>query len=368
MTEEKRKIEYCSLPIVREREFSGSINPNRERLINIIGKKWVNGTVLHYYFFDKETDGRNVTLSDGSNEWRTWTTNEEEKNIVRKAFDIWKNLGIGLEFKEVFTREEAEVRIGFMRGDGHKSLVGRDIIDFNPGKDERTMNFGQDLTQYPSGLDTAIHETGHTIGFSHEHQNPKSGIVWNEDVVYATLAGHPNYWSPEVTYHNIIKKLNPDLVQGSSWDPDSIMHYPFEPGLINKPEEYQNGLTPAGGLSERDKEWVRKFYPPIDANDLIELILFESTKLFLNPAEQKNFIIKPNQTRKYNIATFGASDSVMVLFKKNGNEEIYIAGDDDSGEDYNASMNVKLYKGREYILRVRLYYRESMGETAVMHW
>ena len=35
--------------------------------------KWVNHTVLHYYFFDRETDGEQVFLADGTRLWRPWT-------------------------------------------------------------------------------------------------------------------------------------------------------------------------------------------------------------------------------------------------------------------------------------------------------
>lgn len=40
-----------------------------------------------------------------------------------------KYLGVGIGFKEVATRDEAEIRIGFMRDDGACSYIGRDIID-----------------------------------------------------------------------------------------------------------------------------------------------------------------------------------------------------------------------------------------------
>ncbi|MFS0855820.1 hypothetical protein [Paenibacillus taichungensis] len=54
---------YCSLPIVPEREFNADVNPNRREVIAQIDRKWVNGTVLHYYFFDKETDGEYVFMT-----------------------------------------------------------------------------------------------------------------------------------------------------------------------------------------------------------------------------------------------------------------------------------------------------------------
>lgn len=356
---------YCNLPPVQPREFGPEVDPDRAELIVTTEKKWVNGTVLHYYFFDKTTDGSNVRLSNGTTTWRTWTTTETEKNVVRQAFQRWKAIGTGLEFKEVPTREEAEIRIGFMRGDGAWSYIGRDILA--RGVNERTMNFGWDLTRRPAEIDTAIHEIGHTLGFPHEHQNPYAGIVWNEEAVYTSLAQPPNSWSRGTTFHNIIRKITPDTVQGSNWDPNSVMHYPFGPGLIQEPAQYRNGLTPAGGLSERDKTWLKTFYPVLTQADYTELKPLQSVELNLAPQEQRNFVIQPTATRKYEMRTFGESDTVVVLFEDDNGELRYMTGDDDSGENYNAYLKVKLYKGRRYVLRIRLYYAQS-GQTGVMLW
>ena len=352
---------YCSMPVVAERTFSPDINAYRARLIVMLGKKWVNETVLHYYFFDRSEDGRTV----GTNQWRSWTTSEAEKDVVRNAFKIWRDIGIGLEFEEVNSRDEAEIRIGFERGDGAWSYVGRDVL--NIARDRRTMNFGWDLTRHPQEIDTAIHEIGHTLGFPHEHQNPNAGIVWDEEAVYTALAGPPNFWPRERTYHNIIRKITPDLVQGSSWDANSVMHYPFEAGLIEQPEEYRNGISPTPGLSSRDKEWVRKFYPPAE-NRYPKLRPFESVKLAISVGEQRNFSIEPEASRYYNIQTFGTSDSVIVLFEEIDGEPRYLSADDDSGEDYNAHIRIKLFSGKRYILRVRLYYSDRADETTVMMW
>lgn len=356
---------YCSLPPVRERVFEPGVTPDRTSLILVSEKKWVNGTVLRYYFFDKETDGQTVFFTDGTSEWRTWTTSNAEKAVVRQAFEVWKQVGIGLEFKEVNSRDEAEIRIGFLRGDGAWSYIGRDIL--NIGRDQRTMNFGWDLTRQPDEIDTAVHEIGHTLGFPHEHQNPNAGIIWDEDAVYAALAKPPNRWDRSKTFYNIIRKIEPDTVQGSNWDPNSIMHYPFGPGMINEPAQYRNGLSPAGHLSERDKTWVKTFYPPLEA-DYPELKLFRSVRLKFAPGHQGNFTINPKFTRYYNMRTFGTSDTVMVLFEDEDGELRYRTGDDDSGKDRNASIRVKLIKGHKYILRIRLYYAERSGETAVMIW
>ena len=285
---------------------------------------------------------------------------------MRQAFGIWKQVGIGLEFKEVNSPDEAEIRIGFVRGDGAWSYVGTGILTV--GRDDRTMNFGWDLTQSPNGIDTAVHEIGHTLGFPHEHQNPNAGIVWDDEAVYAELAGPPNNWDRQRTYNNIIRKINPDTVQGSNWDPDSVMHYPFPAGLIVEPSQYRNGLNPAPGLSERDKTWVKTFYPALSDDDYTELKPFESLRLRIAPGEQMNFRLKPNVTRYYNIRTFGISDTVMVLFEEVNGELRYLSADDDSGQNYNASIRVRLFPGRRYILRIRLYYSDRAGETSVMMW
>ena len=126
---DKMKYSYCSVPQMPERTLDPSVPPGRARLIRMLDNKWVNGTKLHYYFFDQETDGERVFFSNGTSEWRSWTTSDAEKEVVRRAFQLWKDVGIGLEFEEVGSRDEAELRIGFMRGDGAWSYIGRGVLD-----------------------------------------------------------------------------------------------------------------------------------------------------------------------------------------------------------------------------------------------
>lgn len=359
----------CSLPEVHPREFDHDIHPERASFILKNDRKWVNGTVIHYYFFDEDSDGQVVTRSNGSRVFLPWATHEAEKDIVRKAFETWKDVGIGLEFEEVFDRSEAEVRIGFERGNGFWSHIGRDTIDVMGDKDKRTMNFGIDLSTYYNGEDTALHEIGHALGLTHEHQNPKAGIVWDEEAVYENMAGSPNFWPREKTRYNIIRKVEPDSVQGSEWDANSIMHYPFSAGLIREPAQYyRTGLRPAPGLSQRDKDWARMFYPPISEEDITMLTPWQSVMLQLEAGEQKNLLIKPEHTSSYVIQTFGTADTVMVLFEKIDGQWRYLDGEDDSGTQANAELQARLFKGKEYMLRIRLFYSEQSSDTAVMMW
>jgi len=342
---------FCTVPELPERQFGAEVSLERVRAIVDIGSKWLNGTNLHYYFFESGA----------------WGADDATKDVVRQAFGVWKDVGIGLDFTEVSSAADAEIRIGFQRGDGAWSYLGRDILD--RGQQERTMNFGWDITvSGPNGLDTAIHEIGHTLGFPHENQNPNAGIVWDEDAVYDRFGRPPNSWSRQTTHWNIIRKIPPDTVEGSPWDPNSVMHYSFGAGLILQPTEHRNGLRPQPGLSQKDMEVVKFFYPPTNGTVAPELKPFESQMLSIAPGEQKNFNVIPSATRYYNFRTFGESDTVMVLFEADDGEFKYVKGDDDSGKDLNASFRVRLYKGRKYQLRIRLFYKSSGGETAVMMW
>lgn len=343
---------YCGLPRVPERKLAPGMNPDRVRLILQTSNKWLNGTTLRYWFFDKPAK---------------WTAPDAEKAVVRRAFQMWKDLGIGLNFVEVKDPATAQVRIAFDQSDGSWSYLGNDVL--RERSDPRTMNFGWSLTADPEeGLDTALHEIGHTLGFPHEHQNPFAGIVWNEEAVYRALAAEPNRWNRQKTFYNIIRKITPDEVQGSSWDPDSVMHYPFEAGLIDKPVRFRSGLRPAGGLSQRDRDWVRQFYPPIDDASHPLLVPLQSVPLTLAAGQQANFRVEPTDNREYEFRTFGEADTVMALFQQASGKLTQVAEDDDSGTDRNAAFRLALKKNAKYVLRVRLYCAATPGRTAVMCW
>ncbi|MFC6084581.1 M12 family metallopeptidase [Sphaerisporangium aureirubrum] len=359
------QTEHCALP--PQSIPAGAAGLSGTRLEALIGGhlKWLNGTVLHYYFFDRETDGSTVTLADGSSTFVSWVGDQTQRAAIRAAFQEWKNVGIGLEFAEVTDRAEAEIRIGFMRGDGYWSYLGRDVLDIPFG--ERTTNFGRRVDT-PSGHAAALHELGHVIGMPHEHQSPFAGIVWDEEAVYRWFAGPPNEWSRPKTFHNVIRKLDASEVSGSGWDPDSIMEYPFVQGLILEPEEYRQGLFPPGAISKTDEEYARRWYPGLSPAGPPKLSPFTSVPLGLASGEQADYMIVPEGTRDYTVATFGDSDTVLGLFEVIDGEPRYVRADDDAGSERNSTVTARLVKGRRYIARVRLYSTRGSGETAIMYW
>lgn len=333
---------HCTLRAQTVPVLSPDLAPGRARAIRLIRAKWVNGTVLHYHFLEGPS---------------------AQQQAVRDAFAEWKRLGIGLDFVEVSDPSEAEVRVAFA-DDGSWSYVGRDVLGIN--STQPTMNFGWDLTD-DYGHTTALHEIGHTIGLPHEHQNPFAGIVWDEQAVYTYFAGAPNNWPQDQTFNNVLRKLDPSEVEGSRWDPNSVMEYWFPAGLIKEPAKYAPGLDPAGGLSAADKKWVKTWYPALKATTPA-LTPFVSVRQSLKPGQQVDYAIKPDATRSYVLSTFGTADTVMVLFEEVNGELRYVAGDDDSGTDRNAQISAKMFQGRKYVVRLRLYWAGKSGETAIMYW
>ena len=309
------------------RVFPADLDPGRMSAIMEVGLVFVEGTVLKYY------------LSGGTS---------AQKRLFRQACDIWMENG-SLEFAETDNRKEAEIRVGFERGKGHWSYIGRAALE--QPEYTNTMNLDTSAT-----LDTMLHEIGHTLGLHHEHQNPNSGIEWDKEAVYAALAGKPNYWSKSKTDRNILKKVAVDRVQGSKWDPDSIMHYPFGAGLINSPEGYENGIYPKPGLSEGDKEWVRHYYGRSKER---VLRVDKPIELKLSGGEQINFRFTPKASGEYMFNTFGADADTLITVFENGDPPKFIEGDDNSGDDMHALVILTLKKDVEYLIRLRLYWQDA---------
>ena len=308
----------------------------RTRAISPIGKTWMNGSTLHVRFMGG-TAAEQAVAREQAGWW-------EKVANLKFAFDNASN---------------AEIRISFDKNDGAWSYIGTDCrgIPLN----DATMNLG-----FLDG-GTAAHEFGHAIGLAHEHQNPAGGIQWNEPVVIREMAKSPNFWDEQTTRHNILRKYTADQLNGTAFDPESIMLYFF-------PSDWTlNGIgTKANDvLSRIDREFIAgaKMYPKTGGT------VSTATELKVNAArrtaasigkvgEEDLFRFTAASDGRYVIDTRGPTDVVMKLFGPNS-ETALIAEDDDSGIDTNARIASTLIAG-DYFVQVRHYNRASgMGDYTI---
>ena len=308
----------------------------RERAISPIGKTWMNGSTLKVRFMGG-------TMA--------------EQATAREQAGWWAAVA-NLKF-EFTNASNADIRIAFDPNDGAWSYVGTDCK--NIPVNQPTMNLG-----FLDG-GTAAHEFGHSIGLAHEHQNPSGGIEWNEPVVIAELAKSPNFWDEATTRHNVLRKYSIDQINGTAFDPESIMLYFF-------PSSWTlNGIgTKANDvLSTIDKQFIAgaKMYPKTGgtSSTAVELQVNAARRTAAaigKVGEEDLFRFTAARDGRYLIDTRGATDVVMKLFGPDS-ETSLIAEDDDSGVDTNAQIVRDLTAGN-YFVQVRHYNRASgMGNYSI---
>lgn len=311
--------------------------PGQARAITPIGKTWMNGSTLHVRFLAGTAQQKKI-----AQEQANWWTEHANLTFV---FDDAPN---------------AEIRIAFDEDDGAWSYIGTDAKGI--AVNQPTMNLG-----FLDG-GTAAHEFGHAIGLAHEHQNPAGGIQWNEQAVIRAMAGPPNRWTEAQTRHNILRKYTANQINGTEFDPKSIMLYFF-------PAEWTtNGIATSRNdvLSSLDKQFVAgaKMYPKSKpgVSGTVTLLTVNARRRTAARigtfGEEDLFRFRVTQPGRYIIDTQGSTDVYMKLFGPDSQTDL-IAEDDDSGIASNARIAVDLIEG-EYYVQVRHWNRSSgVGDYTV---
>jgi hypothetical protein len=168
---------------------------------------------------------------------------EAIKKIVSER--IQPLLGLKLEYVDA----DGDIRISLDNQKGSWSYVGTQSKSI--AVNEPTMNFGW------LDVATIIHEFCHALGMIHEHQNPfGKGIDWNLKKVFAWTNATQG-WDMYTTCQNITKRYNMELVNGSDYDPESIMLYSYPAELTNNRQATYRNVA----LSPYDRLWLSSIYP-----------------------------------------------------------------------------------------------------------
>ncbi|MBK8504318.1 MAG: hypothetical protein IPL46_20185 [Saprospiraceae bacterium] len=152
--------------------------------------------------------------------------------------------------------EPSDIRISFNSKDGSWSYIG--ATNAYIASDRATMNFGwfSDQTSDTEFRRTTLHEFGHAVGLSHEHQHPEASINWNREAVY-TYYQNTQDWSRGEVDRNIFQKYSISSTNYSDYDPQSVMHYYIPKSLVIG----SWAPTSNTNLSAIDKQFIGKIYP-----------------------------------------------------------------------------------------------------------
>ena len=224
----------------------------RQRVVVDTRKLWPAGATIKISFLGRTPEARKKVAAYAS-EWM------QHANLV---FDF----GQQRETDDCCIyqpNDGSHVRISFSRP-GYYSVVGTDALTVRPPLD--TMNFQHFDIVPPSdehfhGI--VLHEFGHMIGLSHEHQSPEAGCDWDWQVIYEELSGPPNNWSHETIDRNMQPYsyfTNPDL-RATPHDRASVMHYAFPGAYYRSGTSSRCYIGQNNSLSETDERAARALYP-----------------------------------------------------------------------------------------------------------
>ena len=172
-----------------------------------------------------------------------------QKQAVKAVLNRYKGL-MTLKFDFVEDSRNADIRILFKADNASWAFIGT-ANKSAKGEHGEQVHFGW------FDIATIIHELGHALGMIHEHQNPIGGVTidWDKRKVYKYFRCSQG-WSDEMINNNILNPEDETTLNGSCFDPLSIMLYEY-PACLTK-----NGVGTRFNqrLSAFDTYWLHKNY------------------------------------------------------------------------------------------------------------
>ncbi|QTQ83991.1 hypothetical protein J8N08_13445 [Agrobacterium tumefaciens] len=161
---------------------------------------------------------------------------------------------MGIRFR--FGNSDADILVSFEKG-GSWSYLGTDSR-YYAQRGRPSMNYGwfTASTSEEEFRRVTLHEFGHALSLVHEHSHPGGRISWNEKAVFAHYAKQG--WTEDDVRAQVFRKYQLSQVNGSNYDPTSIMHYAIDRRLVTDPVDAVGWNTQ---LSDLDKTTIAKLYP-----------------------------------------------------------------------------------------------------------
>ncbi len=216
-------------------------NPPRERIAILVGKRWhTDGVKLSVGFLDNPPADLRARILLHMNAWA------ETANVQ-------------------FTESSVDPQVRISRASdppemaGYWSYLGTDILSI-PAT-EPTMNLEQFTMDTPESEFHRVvrHETGHTLGFPHEHMRLELVKKIDEAKAIAYF-GATQGWTPDEVRAQVLTPIEQSSLLGTKVDAHSIMCYQI-PGNLTK-----DGKPIIGGLDidPRDYAFAASMYPKHD--------------------------------------------------------------------------------------------------------
>jgi astacin (peptidase family M12A) len=214
-------------------------NPPQERIAVMIGRRWhTDGVKLTVGFLDSPPADLRKRILLHMNAWA------KSANVQ-------------------FTESHVNPKVRIARADsppdmaGYWSYLGTEILEIPAG--EPTMNLEAFTMHTPESEFHRVvrHETGHTLGFPHEHMRLELVQKIDRDKAIAFF-GQTQGWSPAEVEAQVLTPLEQSSLLGTAHaDPHSIMCYQI-PGTLTK-----DGKPIVGGkdIDKRDYTFAGSVYP-----------------------------------------------------------------------------------------------------------
>jgi hypothetical protein len=223
-------------PLERLTRVMPGFEPTPQRIAVVTTKYWgISGVRLTVAFLDNEPANLRKRILQHMNAWA-------------KTANV----------KFVETTKDGQVRIAREGGEngGYWSYLGTDILHIQSNR--QTMNLEEfTMNTEESEFHRVVrHETGHTLGFPHEHMrkalvdkiDPQKAIEYFE---------RTQGWSEDEVRRQVLTPLEESSLLGTAPDPKSIMCYQI-PGELTK-----DGKPIIGGkdIDKSDRAFAASIYP-----------------------------------------------------------------------------------------------------------